>query len=227
MANGGVVERLRAGLRGPAPVLPKALDGLAEGWASLSARGRLAVAASAVALLVAAAGSWASGVAARWGGEPVTVLVADAPLAPGDQALGLRTVQLPPAAVPPGAVTAVPEGARLAFALPAGSVLTRAHLDPRGPAAGLAPGLRAMPVPVEEGWGVAAGGWVDVWVLGGDAPSRLVARGCAVLEVSQADTGQGTALVALPAGAVGDVAQGLALGQVLLAHAPPAEGGHC
>lgn len=224
-----MVARWRRALSGPAPVLPKWADGLAEGWAALSARGRMVLAASGVALFLAACGSWAAGVAERWGGAPVTVLVADQLLLPGDAAAGLRAAQLPPAAVPPGAVRTVPDGARLAFALPAGSVLTEAHLDPRGPAAGLVASLRAMPIPVEEGWAVAAGGWVDVWVLGLDeAGSRLVARGCPVLELSQRDTGPGTALVALPETAVGAVAQGLAAGRVLLAHAPPPEpGGRC
>ncbi|MDQ3537423.1 MAG: hypothetical protein M3415_01285, partial [Actinomycetota bacterium] len=124
-------------------------------------------------------------------------------------------------AVPPAAVTKVPQGAVLAMALPEGAVLTEAHLDRRGPAAGLAEGLRAVPIPSEDGWGVVAGGWVDVWVLGaGDTPAQLVAESRPVLQVNHGDAG-GTALVGLEVAEVGPTNSGLALGRVLLAHAPP------
>ena len=138
-------------------------------------------------------------------------------------------MELPPAAVPPGALDTVPADARLAFALPEGTVLTQAHLDPRGPAAGLAPGLRALPIPMEAGWTLLAGGRVDVWVQDGSGgPARLVARSCPVLAVAEPEHQAPTALIGLPAAAVGEVARGIGLGAVLLAHAPPAPGqGHC
>lgn len=218
MGGGG---RLLGLLKGPAWVLPPALDGVAEWWAGLGARQRMALGLTGVLLLVAGAAQWSGSVDARWGGAPVRVLVASLDLAPGAEAVDLEERWYPPAVVPPGAVSEVAEGSRLAFALPVGAVLTKAHLDPRGPGRGLADGLRALPVPLEAGWGVEAGGWVDVWVLGaGEQPARLVARSCPVLQVEAADQ-TATALVAIPEDAIGAAAEGLALGRVLLAHAPP------
>ena len=73
----------------------------------------------------------------------------------------------------------------------------------------------------DESRKVEAGGWVDVWVLGaGEQPATLVARSCPVLQVEAADQ-TATALVAIPESAIGAAAEGLALGRVLLAHAPP------
>ncbi|HWB72454.1 MAG TPA: hypothetical protein VG452_09555, partial [Egibacteraceae bacterium] len=64
-------------------------------------------------------------------------------------------------------------------------------------------------------------GWVDVWVLGaGDAPARLVARARPVLQV-RGEGPASTALVGLHVDEVGEATAGLALGRVLLAHAPP------
>jgi hypothetical protein len=157
---------------------------------------------------------------ARWGGEPRRALVAEAALPVGAAPQRLRGVRLPPGAVPDGAVARVPDGAMLALPLPAGAVLTEAHLDPRGPAAGLPGGLRAVPVPVEDGWGVSAGGWVDVWVLGaGEQPAALVASSRPVLEV-RGDPAGATALIGLAADEVAGTTAGLALGRVLLTHAP-------
>jgi hypothetical protein len=210
-------------LRGPAPALPRFADRAAEAWARLGPRPRALAGLLAAVLLVLALASWARGVQARWGGSPVTVLVASSDLAPGDEPHGLRSARLPPALVPPDALRGPAPSGRLAFALPAGGVLTSRHLDPRGPGAGLPSGLRALPIPVERGWGVEAGGWVDVWVLGAaDAPARLIGRSCPVLVVA-VDGDRETALVALPADQVGSLTEGLALGRVLLAHAPPPE----
>ncbi|HWB70953.1 MAG TPA: hypothetical protein VG452_01950, partial [Egibacteraceae bacterium] len=144
----GLAGRVAQLLSGPHPALPRPLDALAEHWARLRPRVRTLL---AVALLVVAAGALQTRLRAadaRWGGAPVAVLVAASDLPVGAPAAGLRRVDLPPAAVPPGAVGDVPEAAVLAMALPEGTVLTRAHLDPRGPGAGLDPSLRAVPVPV-------------------------------------------------------------------------------
>jgi hypothetical protein len=127
--------------------------------------------------------------------------------------------------VPAEAVTEVPEDAVLSLPLPRGAVLTRSHLDPRGPAAGLPDGMRAVPVPTEPGWDVQQGGWVDVWTLGtGDRPARLVASSRPVLQVREDPSGL-TTLVGLAGDEVEAVTTGLALGRVLLAHAPPPEHG--
>lgn len=177
------------------------------------------------ALLVVAAvlvlDARARAIDARWGGAPRTVLVATERLSVGDPLTAVRRARLPPVAVPPGAVGDVEGAPVLALALPAGAVVTAAHLEARGPAAGLPNGMRAVPIPTEAGWGVVDGGWVDVWTLGsGDEPSELVARQRPVLDV-RTDTGGLTSLVGLREDEVGPVTSGLALGRVLLAHAPP------
>ena len=208
-------------LRGPHPRLPRPLDALSERWAVLRPRTRGLTVATCAVLAVLAVDARVRAAESRWGGAAVTVLIAERDLPVGSPVADLASRRLPPAAVPPGALHRAPDGAVLAFALPRGSVLTRTHVHPRGPAAGLAPGLRAVPVPAEEGWGVTAGGWVDVWVLGaGNRPARLVARSRPVLEVRQYGTAP-TALVGLDASEVGPTSAGLALGRVLLAHAPP------
>lgn len=222
-----VPDRLRHLLHGPHPALPRPLDALSERWAGLRPRVRALLVVGA-ALTIAAGVQVRMNVADnRWGGAPVDAWVATDGLAVGSAPEGLRRVALPPAVLPAEAVRdPVDARAVLALALPAGAVLTRAHLDSRGPAAGLPDDLRVVPVPVEEGWGVTAGGWVDVWVLGaGEEPSALVARSRPVVEVR--DTASATtALIGLHRG--GEVAAtttGLALGQVLLAHAPPPTAG--
>lgn len=157
---------------------------------------------------------------ARWGGSPRVALLAGQDLAVGDAVGEVREILLPPVAVPDDALTDVAASATLTLAAPAGTVLTRRHLDPRGPAAGLASGMRAVPVPTEPGWGIVAGGWVDVWVLGeGETAARQVARGRPVLQVRDDAAGL-TSLVGLAGSEIQAVTAGLAVGRVLLAHAP-------
>ncbi|HUH08457.1 MAG TPA: hypothetical protein VML96_11730 [Egibacteraceae bacterium] len=207
-------------LDGPLPALPRPLDALSERWASLRPRVRLALIALAAICAVAAVTARVRAAESRWGGAPVTALVATEHLAVGDQPKGLRATLLPPQAVPSTAVTRISGDESLALALPEGAVLTQAHLDPRGPAAGLDPSLRAVPVPVHEGWAISAGGWVDVWVLGaGEAPAALVARSRPILDI-RSDAASMTALVGLHIDEVSAATAGLALGKVLLAHAP-------
>ncbi len=210
------------GLAGPPFVLPRALDAVAEGWARLGARVRFLVVLGLVVALGAGYGARVAAVDARWGGAPVEVLRAERALAVGEAPDDLERIVLPPAAVPEGAVSDVPADVVLALALPAGALLLGAHLDARGPAAALPAGERVLPLPVEAGWGVEAGAFVDVWVLGaGEGAARLVARSRPVLRVD-ADEGQdGVALVALQADQVAAATSGLAVGRVVLAHAPP------
>lgn len=215
--------RLLRSLAGPPLRLPRPVDSVAERWSRVRPRLRALV----LLAVAVAAGAWVqariAAAEARFGGPPVAVLVAEQDVAVGSVPVVVR-VELPPVAVPPGAVPADPAGAARApvsLALPRGAILTRAHTDPRGPSAGLPPGQRVVPVPVEAGWGVAAGGWVDVWVLGaGDRPARLVARSAPVVEV-RGDGGPQTALLGLATGEVAAVTGGLAVGSVLLTHAPP------
>lgn len=206
-------------LRGPLPVLPRPVDALAERWARLRPRVHLLLVILAVVALVAVAELRVQAGLRPWGGTPVRVLVADTDLPVGAPAAGLSERRVPPAAAPPGALGEVGPGAVLAFALPAGSVLTEAHLEARGPAAALDGDARAVPIPVEAGWGVAAGGWVDVWVLGSDGRADVVARARPVLELRE-DGRSPTALIGLHGNEVSAVTAGLALGQVLLTHAP-------
>ncbi len=207
-------------LRGPLPILPRPLDAVNERWATLSSRTRLLAAVAALALAVGLAEARVQIAEARWGGTPVDVLVATSDLGPGAD-LAVRGVTFPPGATPPGAVTTAPAGATLALALPEGAVLTEAHLDPAGPAAGLGDDVRVVPFPVESGWGVTAGGWVDVWVLGlDDVPATEVARARPVLKLTADDAGRATALVGLDVEEVGPATAGIAAGRVLLAHAP-------
>jgi hypothetical protein len=216
--------RLHALLDGPRPTLPRPLDAALEGWAGLRPRLRVALVAAAVALSLGAMQARIAQVERQWGGPPVAVLVAGDDLAAGSAPAGLRQVRLPPVAVPPAAVREVPAGAVLTTAVPEGAVLTAGHLHPRGPAAALAPDRRAVPIPVEDSWGVAAGGWVDVWVLGADGrPATRIATGRQVLEVA-GGAHDGTALVELHVEEVGPASAGLALGRLLLAHAPAPDG---
>jgi hypothetical protein len=201
--------------------LPAPVDAVSERWARVPPRLRALLVLLVVITAIVSMRHRVVLAEARWGGTPVTVLRAAKDLPAGTPAAQLEPVTLPPAALPPHAVRRAPDGAVLSLPLPAGSVLTQAHLDPRGPAANLPSDVRAVPVPVEAGWQVEPGGWVDVWVLGaGQAPSRLVARSRAVLEVRR-DEGTRTALVALRDDEVGPATEGLALGKVLLTHAPP------
>jgi Flp pilus assembly protein CpaB len=212
--------RLRSLLDGPRPALPRPLDAAAEGWAGLPPRLRLAAFVLALIALVGAMQARISHVEARWGGPPVDVLVAGEELHAGTAPAHLRRVQLPPAAVPPHALREAPAGEVLTTTLPEGAVLTRGHLHPRGPAAALGSDRRAVPIPVEDTWGVAPGGWVDLWMLGGDGrPASRIATGRRVLEVS-GDAHEATALVELHVDEVGPAGAGLALGRLLLAHAP-------
>lgn len=216
-----VRRRADTRLRGPYPRLPRPLDALSERWARMRPRARLVATVVVVLVMVTALQARIERAEQRWGGPAVPVLIAarDLPVGSGD--LDLRQVKLPQAAVPPGAVRDLRSGAVLSHALPEGSVLTVAHLDARGPAAGLAEGLRAVPIPVEEGWRIEDGGLVDVWVLGAGAePATQVAGGRPVLDVTDHGTGR-TALVGLDADEVGPTSEGLALGQVLLTHVPP------
>ncbi len=222
--RGAVGDRSGSGrwsLGGPYPALPRPLDAVSEGWSRLRPRLRLAFGVLGVVLLALAVSARIARADRRWGGTPVQVLVAVEDLPVGAEQLAVRAVERPPAAVPADALSEMPAGAALAFALPEGSVLTATHLDPRGPAVGLPPGSRAVPVPVEQGWGVTSGGRVDVWVLGaGEEAARQVASAAPVLEVSD-DGITRTALIGLAEDQVAATTEGLAVGSLLLTHAPP------
>lgn len=222
MAQPRPLSRVRSLLQGPNPVLPRPVDAASEWWSALTPRVRVAVAVIAVLAVGTGMHLRVQAAEQRWGGAPVHVLVATEDLTVGDPLTGVRRVALPPGAVPPTALTDLPDDDRtLTLGLPEGAVLTAAHVDARGPAASLDPSLRAVPVPVEHGWLVTAGGFVDVWVLGaGEEAATLVARSRPVLEVRE-EGSSSTALVALAVDTeVQPATAGLSLGRLLLAHAP-------
>lgn len=213
-------RRLRRLLAGAHPALPRPLDAAAERWAALPPRGRMALALLLALILTAALGARIRAAEQRWGGAPVTVLVATEDLPVGAGLASVRRTRLPPAALPDRPLRERPEDAVLALALPRGAVLTEAHLAATGPAAGLDEQLRALPVPVEDAWGVTAGGWVDVWVLGADGSAALAGRSRPVLEL-RGEGPDATALLGLATEEVTAVTAALGQGRVLLAHAPP------
>jgi hypothetical protein len=155
----------------------------------------------------------------RWGGPPRRALIAvrDVPVGQHPQ---VRAVRLPAALVPPDAPQDVDDNARLAFALPEGAVLTRAHLSDRGPAAGLSDDMRVVPIPVDPGWQVRAGGSVDVWALATPGQSLRIARRRPVVAVT-GDEDQPSALVGLATTEVTAAMRGLVEGDIVLTHAPP------
>ena len=200
--------------------LPRPLDALAERWAAMPPRARTVAAGLVIAAVVAGGEARVLSAEQSWGGPAVEALVASTDL-PAGAAPEVEVVRIPPSLTPPEAVSEVADDARLAVPLPEGGVLTASHLDARGPGATLDPGVRAVPVPVEAGWGVVAGAWVDVWVIGvGDQPAERVASGAAVLALDVDDAGRATALVAIDDDAVASTTTGLALGRVVLAHSP-------
>ncbi|MPZ74051.1 MAG: hypothetical protein GEU74_12615 [Nitriliruptorales bacterium] len=210
----------RLDLHGPHLRLPRPLDAAGEWWSRRPPRLRMVIAGLLLVALGVAVDARIRAVESRWGGPLQKVAVAAVDLKVGDDPHRVRFVRLPPSAVPPGAVGVPPDGAVLSLPLTRGSVLTSKHLDARGPAVGLPRTMRAVPVPTEAGWDVRQGGWVDVWTLGsGDEPAQLVAAQRPVLQVRSDATGL-TSLIGLKTDEVEAVSAGLALGRVMLAHAP-------
>lgn len=206
-------------LAGPSPAWPGPLEAVAERWASLPPRARLLMVAVLVILVALGVHLRVQAAEHRWGGAPVTALVAveSAPVGALAEPV-VRAERRPPTTLPPDAVAHVDADAPLALALPEGAVLTRSHLDPSGPAAGLPEGLRAVPVEVSAGWGVEPGAFVDLW---GEGEATPLASGRPVLEVRD-DAHQPTALVGLAREEVAAVA---AAEELRLTHAPaPPEG---
>lgn len=169
---------------GPPLRLPAAVDRIAEGWWRLTPRTRAAVGVvTALALLVAVV----LRLALSPYGPPAVVLVTRADLAVGTTVAATdveRTrwpVELLPAASP--ATRAELGSARLAADVPAGTVLTRAHLRDAGPLATLAGGAAAVPIPTELLRGVTPAARLDVVGVAGDGSGRVLARDTRVLAI--------------------------------------------
>ena len=215
-------DRLDRPLRGAYPALPPPLDRCSEWWARRRPRVRLLI---GVVALLAVAGALTSRVAVleqRFAAPPVRVLVAEEFLPVGTAAPAVAMVRLPALAVPDGALEAVPDDAVVAVAVPKGAVVTRAHLDVQGPGAALPTDQRAVPVPVEEGWGLEAGGFADVWASGDiGEPAALLVEAAPVLAVHDGDL-RPVAVVGVPAARVAEVATAGDGPGLLLTHAPAA-----
>lgn len=203
----------------PPFALPAPVDRACEQWWRLPPRARAALLVLAVVALVTAAEVRVAHARSAWGGPPRQALIAVRDTMVGEHPQ-VRSVDLPPALVPPDAPQRVADDARLAFALPQATVLTRAHLTARGPAAGLPAELRVVPMPVDPGWDVRSGGWVDVWALTASGTTTRIAVHRPVVAVLTEDDPP-TALVGLADDEVAAAMRGLAGGQILLTHAPP------
>lgn len=179
----GPTDRFRVLLEGRPPALPDTLDRLAERWASLPPRARLAgaVTAGLAVLLLAGAGAARS----PWG-PPAEVLVAtrDLPvghrIGPGDLTPATWPADLAPQA------PAETDGRTLTVGLPGGMPVTEGHLGDEGPAGQLRAGEAAFPLPLDEGTRLEAGQVVDL--VAGDAGGggARLSRGARVLTVDDA-----------------------------------------
>lgn len=112
---------------------------------------------------------------ATWGTER-TVLVATAPLAPGDDLGALRLVSVPDAVAPPGAVSELPDAARLSQRIGVGEILVAGDLTTvPGPAGRARAGTVVVGVAAPEGTpdsaaiGLTVQIVADGTVLAGDA----------------------------------------------------------
>jgi Flp pilus assembly protein CpaB len=174
-------------LAGPPPVLPPALDRVAEVWAAAGTRARMILVGVAIFGLAALAGRGAA--TSPWGGEVgVLVAAADLPaghrLEPGD----LSVAAWPGRLVPPDAPTdpAAVAGRPLSVGLPSGGLVTAAHLAPGGVASGLPVGSVAFPLPLPDGVGLAPGQRLDLVAGDGAGGGSRLASGARVLSVDGA-----------------------------------------
>ena len=188
-------------------------------------RARRALAAAmavAVALFVQRTVAGADAVRAAWGPRASVVIAArDLPAGHVVEAGDVRTVALPPAATPPGALVRPPTGRTVRAAVLEGEVLTRRRLSDAGAlgvAALLPEGARAVAVPIEAGSAppLRAGPVVDVVAAGvgadGGVGATVVAQGVPVLDVQEQAATVAVTRADLPA-----VVAALAAGAVTLA----------
>ncbi|HUG84247.1 MAG TPA: hypothetical protein VMM13_06760 [Euzebya sp.] len=205
-------------LQGPPFALPRRLDRLADRWARLPPRLRLLVVVLLIVLFGGVQAARLAGAQARWGGPGAPVWQATATTAAGhDAAAAVQRVRLPRAAVPPNAVVGpLPPNTVLALPLVDGAILTDIHLSPSGPAVGLAPDERLLPIPVERSWGIEAGGVVDVWaIIDGREDTTPLATARPVLLLRD-DGPRPVALVSLHQDSVAEATATLARGRLLL-----------
>lgn len=200
---------------GGAPlVLPRWLDALSDRWWGLTPRVRVATVLGMVLLLVAA--STFRLVASPYGSPvPVLVAVTDLPMGTVLEPDDLRAARWPDELAPPGA-RGTPAGTLIA-PLPAGAVLTDAHVTDRGLGGMVGPGQAAVPLPAELVPALEVGAAVQVVATAADGTGLVLATRA---EVVAAD---GTSLwLAVPEETAADVAAAGLRGTVALAVVPVA-----
>ncbi|MFA9432194.1 SAF domain-containing protein [Egicoccus sp. AB-alg2] len=201
-------------LDGTPAALPRSLDALSERWFRAGPRLRLAL---VVALLVLAATGYVARITTSPWGAPTPVLVAGADLAQGQdlRAQDVQRARWPADLVPSDAVLDVSD-ARLATAVPAGTVLTARHLASGGVAGALADDQAAVAVPRELLPRIPAGSRVDLVGAASDGTANVLAGDVPVLRVDTDD-----AWVAVPRADAAAVAGAAAVGALTAVLLPP------
>lgn len=200
---------------GGAPVvLPPWLDALSDRWWGLTPRVRIATVLGMLLALLAA--SSLRLVASPYG-SPVPVLVAatDLPMGTALEADDLQAARWPGELVPSDARHQVV--GTLTAPLPAGAVLTDAHVTDRGLAGVVEPGQAAVPLPADLVPALDVGAAVQVVASAADGTGLVLAERA---EVVAAD---GTSLwLTVPEAAAADVAAAGLRGTIALAVVPVA-----
>jgi pilus assembly protein CpaB len=202
---------------GGAPVaLPPWLDALSDRWWGLTPRVRVA---ATLALVLVVAVTWTLRLATSPYGPPVPVLVAAEDLAAGTvlEDGAFRVTRWPGELTPSGARTDA--SGTLTAPLPAGAVLTDAHVTDRGLGGSVGAGRAAVPLPAELVPALEVGALVQVIASAPDGAGVVLADRA---EVVAAD---GTSLwLAVPEAAAADVAAAGLRGTVALAVVPVSAG---
>lgn len=116
---------------------------------------------------------------AAWG-TARTVLVATAPLAPGDELDSVRPVEVPDAVAPPRAVSELPDGARLYQRVGAGEIIVDDDLTTApGPAGRARAGTVVVGVAAPEGGADGAGIGLSVRIV---ADGIVLADGATIVD---------------------------------------------
>jgi Flp pilus assembly protein CpaB len=190
-------------------VLPSWLDRLSDRWWRLSPRARsLVTLALGLAVL---AGAGVRAIAAPYG-PPTTVLVARDDLAAGTIVDGdtFRPVRWPADLAPDRPVSDAT--GTLTAAVPAGAVLTEAHVTDDGLGGVVGPGRAAVPLPADLVTEVPVGTRVQVVAAGGDGAAVVLADDAEVVTVDA-----GSVWLAVDDAAAADVAAAGLRGSVALA----------
>lgn len=200
-------------LTGPPVALPGPLDRMAERWWAARPRTRTAVVLATVAAVLLAGVTHA---ASDPHGPPTSVLVATEELRPGDPVTPTVVTRAtwPAGLVPDGAVTE-PDGTAAAL-LPAGAVVTEAHLGDGGLAAGVDADRVAVTVPRELLPDVRSGSRLDVIGADHDGSARTLAADAVVVGVDDVDV-----WLAVPPDAGPAVSAAAARGTIAVVLRPP------